>query len=405
MQVRALKCFTLQQPEDKNCTKYLCQIINNESSEICGKKLDGKKKSNLTSHIQAVHPAYFKKHINLDYCHEEMSLLRLKYIQNRSEIIAVNLRPYELLNDSGFRKASENELNKLAEHKFAVGLADNTHGIYKRYIAFVASKIRERIALEVKNKFVSAMADITQKHNRSFLGIQIQFNNKNETIKRSLGVVELNEKHTAANLKRIMFETLGIFGIEENQLATVTVDNGSNFIAMIKSMNDTYGTNDNNAATSQTEHLSVDSIHLNREELNSVSSSQLFSDDEIQLMIMEAEAEMENEEESTSIEIGDEVYLDDETEYDNLLADLNNEFVLRTKYISGIRCGEHTLQLGITDMLKSQGVAVLIRLAKATVIKLRRSSYRNKLIELKIEFKIPHMYCTTRWGSEFVMVR
>lgn len=72
-----------------------------------------------------------------------MSRLRLKYIQNRSEIIAVNLRPYELLNDSGFRKASENELNKLAEHGFAVGMADIKHGIYKRYIAFVASKIRE----------------------------------------------------------------------------------------------------------------------------------------------------------------------------------------------------------------------------------------------------------------------
>lgn len=219
-----------------------------------------------------------------------------------------------------------------------------------------------------------------------------------------IGVVELNEKHTAANLKRIMFERLGIFAIEENQMATVTVDNGSNFIAMIKSMNDTYGTNGNNAPTPQTDHSSVDSIDLNRAELNSVSNSQLFSDDEIQLMIMEAEAEMENEEESTSIEIDDEVYLDDETEYDNLLAELNNEFVLRTKFISGIRCGEHTLQLGITDMLKSQDVVVLIRLVKAAVIKLRRSSYRNKLIELKIEFKIPHMYCTTRWGSEFVMV-
>lgn len=46
LQARASKCLKLEQPEDKNCTKYLCQIVNNESSEICGKKLDGKKKSN-----------------------------------------------------------------------------------------------------------------------------------------------------------------------------------------------------------------------------------------------------------------------------------------------------------------------------------------------------------------------
>lgn len=139
---------------------------------------------------------------------------------------------------------------------------------------------------------------------------------------------------------------------------------------------------------------------------NQISRIESFSDDEIQLTIMEAEAEaaMEVEHEPNTIGNVDDIYLNDSTEYDNLLAELGNEFVLRTKFINGIRCAEHTLQLGITDMLKKPCVNLLMNLAKAVTIKLRTSSHRNKLTEKGIKFKIPHMFCITRWGSEYIMV-
>lgn len=255
-----------------------------------------------------------------------------------------------------------------------------------------------------KNRLVSVMADISQKHHRSLLGIQIQFDYNGVAVKRSLGMIEIKERHDAVNLKRIIFERLAIFRIAENQIATITVDNGSNFIAMIKLMNRNYGNNDIETPTQSIDQLNVH--NADRVHENGAQSYEIFSDDEIQLLIMEAEAEIETETEIDGILIENDVdvYLEDATEYENLLEDLGNQFVLSTKFINGIRCGEHTLQLGVTDMLKSESIAVLMRLAKAAVIKLRTSNFRNKLIMKNIDFTIPHMYCITRWGSEYAMV-
>lgn len=407
LQSRAINCFKRVGPENENSTKYLCEIvIDKEFGLLCNKKIDGKKKSNLTSHIQTVHPAYYDEYIvGQKFCHKEMALLRMKYIQNRAEIVGVNLRPFEILNDSGLCKISENDLKKLAEAGLADGLLEKNHKVYKSYISFAASKIHEKICLEVKNRLLSVMADISQKHHRSLLGIQIQFDYNGVSVKRSLGMIELREKHDAVNLKRIIFERLAMFEITENQIATITVDNGSNFIAMIKLMNQNYGNNDIDPPAQQIEQLNVDNI--DRIDEIGTRSHEIFSDDEIQLLIMEAEAEIETEAEIDGISMIEndvDVYLDDTTEYDRLLEDLGNQFVLSTKFISGIRCGEHTLQLGVTDMLKSESIAVLMRLAKAAVIKLRTSSFRNKLILKNIKFTIPHMYCITRWGSEYDMV-
>lgn len=239
------------------------------------------------------------------------------------------------------------------------------------------------------------MVDISTKHHRSILGIQIQFVHNGKLTERSLGMIELNETHNAKNLKRIIFERLSLFGIGESQIATITVDNGANLIAMIKQMNDSYEHNNNDPQQPQAEY---NPENRDLDDIDSVSRIESFSDDEIQLMIMEAEAEaaMEVEQGPEMIENIDDIYLNDPTEYDNLLAELGNEFVLRTKFINGIRCAEHTLQLGIIDMLKKPCVNLLMNLAKAAAIKLRIASHRNKLIENGIKLKIPHMFCITR---------
>lgn len=285
--------------------------------------------------------------------------------------------------------------SELEEAGSADSLLDKNHTVYKCYISFAASKINEKICLEANGRLLSVMADISQKHHRSLLEIQIQFDYNGDTVKRSLGMIEVIEKRDGVNLKRIIFERLAMFGITENQIATITVDNGSNFIAMIKLIHQNYGDNDIDPPVQQIACV----YNVNQNDGNEAQSYEIFSDNEIQLLIMEAEAEIDG----TSM-IENDVYLDDAFEYDNLLEDLGNQFVLSTKFINGIRCGEHTLQLGVTDMLKSESIAVLMRLAKAAVIKLRTSSFRNKLIVNNIDFTIPHMYCITRWGSEYVMV-
>lgn len=72
--------------------------------------------------------------------------------------------------------------------------------------------------------------------------------------------------------------------------------------------------------------------------------------------------------------------------------------------VSDVQSTLYNLQLGINDMLKLADVAVLMNLAKAAAINLRLSSYQNQLIEKDIKFKIPRMFCITRWGTEYIMV-
>lgn len=248
-------------------------------------------------------------------------------------------------------------MKKLEEAGLADGLLEKNHTVYKSYVSFAASKIREEICLEVKNRLVSVMADTSTKHHRSLLGVQIQFDYTCVTVKRSLGMIGLKEKHNAVNSKRIIFKRLALFGMAENHIATITVDNGSNFIAMIKLMNQNYGNSDIEPPSQQIEQLSVDDVE--RIDENLTQRYDIFSDVEIQLLIMEAEAKigfsLQAEIDGISmIEHDVDVYLDDATEYDNLLEDLGNQLVLSTKFINGIRCGEHILQLGATDMLKSE---------------------------------------------------
>lgn len=403
--VRALQYFVKENSSDVNDTQFICKV--DIEGKQCNKKINGKKKSNLTIHIQNVHKQFFNENLSKDrFDAKEMTESRLKYIQNRAEIVAVNLRPYELLNDSGFQKVSEAQYKKLAAAGFATGLADNKHRIYKSYIAYVASEIRKVIISEVKNKLVSVMCDISKKHHRSFLGIQIQFVHCDTSTKRSLSMIEICEKHTAQNLKRIILEQLALFGIEEKQIATVTVDNGANFLAMITLMNEQYGVASDADATQRDDIDPESTERVNTVQMHSFSNMDLFSDDEIQLMLMEAEAEVaiaDDDEFQISQNISD-TYLNDQAEFDNLLIELGNQFVTRTKFINGIRCAEHTLQLGINDMLKLPDVAVLMNLAKAAATKLRLSSYQNKLIEKGIKFKVCHIFCITRWGSEYIMV-
>lgn len=98
---RALQYFVKENPSDANDKQFICNIITEGKS--CNKKINEKKRSNLTVHIQNVHKDFCDQNLSKDrFDAREMTVSRLKYIQDRAEIVAVNLRPFELLNDSGF---------------------------------------------------------------------------------------------------------------------------------------------------------------------------------------------------------------------------------------------------------------------------------------------------------------
>lgn len=361
-----------------------------------------KKSSNLTEHVKHIHRDFYNEMIvEQNIPQEELIQRRLKFIQNRAELVAINLRPFKCLNDSGLRKIGERELNVLISAGYGAGLSDEKYSVYKHYISFCASRIKDMIRSEVGKKFVSTMTDICTRANRSFLSIQLQFdcNNKNEI--RSLGVVELKVRHSAPNLKEIFYNHLGEFGVNKKNISTVTMDNASSNLAMVKLMNKEYTEIvDSNQAVNH---------------VTTTAAAKVFNDTDIELIIIEAEAEAEAENEDlVEIESDSEEncsdndvelnFDDDDVEYDDLLKELGNEFVSQTKYINGVRCAEHTLQLGINHMIKSSSVKTLMRLSKSVVIKLRTQKMRYELHEKGIIMRIPILCCDTRWNSQYLMV-
>lgn len=394
---RTFQYFRKVDPADENCTKYYCEVEDEVGEKKkCDKEYEGKKPSNLTYHIKNVHLDFYMKYIKLEkdvVCVKSMAQRRLKFIQDRAELIAVNLKPFATLTASGFVGCSETDLNELTLAGKGEGLADSNHRIYKRYIHHAACRIREIITNEVKNKYVSVMTDITTKNNRSYLSIQIQFNNNNKIAIRSINIVPLEKKHTAYNLKASLFEQLSAFGITEKQLAAMVVDNGANFIAMVKLANETYASDNLEDEQSHIDEYDDLNIDQSNSRFQYDENQASFTENDIELAIIQAEAEHD------SI-----VHLEDEEEYERLLQQLGNQLAVQTKYINGIRCGEHSFQLGVNDMLKTNCISNLMRIVKAVAVKLRTESYKNKLIENHISTKIPRLSCITRWNSDYLMV-
>ena len=93
-----------------------------------------------------------------------------------------------------------------------------------------AKNLRESIAQKISNKLIHIKVDAATKHRQSFLGINIQFFNDEKNIVEliTLGAVEIWVRHTAENLKHIIFEVLEKYGVGIEQIYSFTSDNGAN---------------------------------------------------------------------------------------------------------------------------------------------------------------------------------
>ncbi|CAI6371382.1 unnamed protein product [Macrosiphum euphorbiae] len=71
-------------------------------------------------------------------------------------------------------------------------------------------------------------------HNRSILGINIQYIKNGEINLKTLAMVELFDKHTAVNLKTSLLDVLVKYEITREQIYTITCDNAANMIRMAR---------------------------------------------------------------------------------------------------------------------------------------------------------------------------
>jgi hypothetical protein len=71
------------------------------------------------------------------------------------------------------------------------------------------------------------------KFGRGILGINMQMLIKKKIVIRTLGMVELKDCHTRDLIATAMKECMNLYGIQIEQLYSITSDNGANMVAAI----------------------------------------------------------------------------------------------------------------------------------------------------------------------------
>lgn len=189
--------------DEKNPVKmYTCKE--------CTKAVNGTRTHNLTSHLSHVHPEIFS-----ELCRENPTIEteRLKLLLDCVELVGVNGRPFRCLTDSAIQSMNEKLLEKLKSEGRDLNLRDENLIEVKDELMNISNEIREKIANEVKNQALSVLVDLVTKRGRSILGISIQYRIDCILKIRSIGMIEINKRHTGKHLADIIIKRLKELGM------------------------------------------------------------------------------------------------------------------------------------------------------------------------------------------------
>lgn len=331
--------------------------------------MQGKHTSNLKSHLATKHSDAYNEVVNLNkninqqraiQTKSDTSINTLKYLC--MQLVAVHGRPFAMLNDEPFQK-----ILNLAASSDSRSKEINIKAI-KAMIPDVAYDIKLKIADEVRQKMISLKIDSATCLERRFLGINIQYINGNKIIVRNLAVLEIFSSQTAEYIKARLIEVLNDFMLHEEQIYSITTDNGSNMKRTTRLLGGQYYTEDEDMDLNKT-----DDAH---------NDTQDEDDDD------EEEEEQDNE------------------HTDDCVHDILNNFIDNENEsfkIRGMLCAAHTLQLAIKDALNLsvEGQAILEMARK--VVKILRKPLNRNLLKLA-NLNAPIIDCPTRWTSTYNML-
>lgn len=345
----------------------------------CKKEVNGTKKSNLTSHLRS-HPNIYS-----DLEHDNsIETERLKLLWDCVELVGVNGQAFRCLTDSAIHSMNESLLARLQSAGRDLNLRDGNSIEVKEKLMNVAQKIRKKIAAEVKNRLLSLLVDIVSKRGRSILGVSVQYMMNEKVRVRSIGMIELEERHTGEYLADLIIMRLIELEIGLKQVITITTDGGSNVLKMVRDLN-------------QILHTRIEQTNQPPMPLDSNQNihTEMASDDAEIESVLSAEIELTDDQAIALIleNIGDEPDSDDDapTETDlisnqSILNDMQNNMQNIPDLdvvcnVTGIYCVVHKLQLAITDAVKGTTSANrnLMRLSRLIAKKMRKTSTMHDL--------------------------
>lgn len=185
---------------------------------ICNKEINGTKDSNKWAHL-LIHDEVNSKLHNLD---ESIERKRLKLILDCVEMVAVNGRSFSHLYDSALHSMISETLSELKSAGCQVNLNDSNLLEVKESLRRMSENAKKKIADEIKDRPLSLMCDIATKHGRSIFGFSLQYIVNGKHRIRSIGMIHLTSSHTDKYLAAVIANRLADFGVQKDQLMTVT---------------------------------------------------------------------------------------------------------------------------------------------------------------------------------------
>lgn len=329
-------------PDPIDKLKYHCLIDSCEKAIIISKS---NKSHNLKRHLQTQHKEdYEKTFADLT----QYQVQRLKLIHSSVELVTVNGRPILALEDTGYQKSIEFQLNYLTQHGCKLTI---NHKTIRPYIEHVADTLREKIKTELKGRLISIMADIATKNHRGVLGINVQYYSEGKIVLRTIGAIEMHIRHFGENIKDLILQLLNSYGVSIDQVHSYTTDCGANMISSGKF-------------------------------LDAAANEQL------------SEADIDFDFSPTG-------------KFAEIIKTLSDLFgrdcsSMQLPSVAGIGCAAHVLQTIIHDALKKTYELTLIVKVRGIMVELRGQIY---MIELEARgAKLPILDGLTRWNSIYLMV-
>lgn len=266
--------------------------------------------------------------------------------------------PLTLFDDENFK-------DLIAIHEDGVKVTINSTNV-KYFIEKTSDSIKNIIHNEVKDKLFSVQFDTASRHGRSFLGVNIQYFSiiERKIVVRTLGVIELNEKHTATNLNIEIGSVFDLYKLEKPSTLAIISDNGANVIAACRKFKELQA-----------------SIVLS-EELEVLKKK----------LLARMEIDFENEE-------------DLENDAPSLYPSAIQEAISKISSLAVIvRCSIHSLQLAVNDSVEkmsntSKSCLERVRQFVKTIKSSSYTKYRQKYNIPKIPIDVK-----TRWNSTFLMI-
>lgn len=239
------------------------------------------------------------------------------------------------------------------------------------------------------------LVDIVTRQRRSICGFSVQYILNGELKIRSIGMVELLESHTGKYIANVIIARLKEFGIELRQIITITTDNGSNVLKMVRDINNHLQSEINHARQL---HFN-DQIDSNEHEIANEDTDALI------------EQLLSNEQEITDDEAYERLFeeVDFNQDHTTLLNAMTAEIALAEPEIwdiTGINCAVHTLQLAVKDALSKLLISFknVIELCRSVCKFLRLKTTSAALDAIGIDHILPRLETETRWGSMYLMV-